>query len=92
MIADPFKVRAHYLRNSFGLDLLASCFPLGIIIDATDTEGFETLRLIKLIRLVRVQRLSRKLAQLLGGSVALRILFTLARFVLAAHWLGCARY
>ena len=84
-VTDPRRITRRYLRGWFAIDLV-SCLPLDLIF--SDARGFTLLKTIRMLR-------ARKLLQVSGhlrSSNMLRVVLTLATWLLLAHWAACLFY
>ena len=82
---EPLKVRWHYIRSWFLIDLVAS-IPFEKI--AGGAQGTTALALAKMPRLLRLSRLLKKL-DMFTSARAMRVFSVLIFFLIFTHFVGC---
>jgi len=90
LVTDFRKIRNHYFRTWFFIDLVAS-LPFGIMsyAIASGSEALQVIKLLKAFRLFRMSHLYRAVAALnsLKGPFLVAVLMVF--FGIAAHWFAC---
>ena len=97
VIVEEAKIRQHYLRSGFLIDLMA-CLPYDLLLNAVDTAfgsqdgGYSNIfSILKVMRLFRLGRVARALHRFLENSFAL-LLLMLSFYMIVAHWFACVWY
>jgi hypothetical protein len=95
-INDRAKIRRHYLRRMFAVDVI-STLPLDLLwllwagLDTTAVSAVLVLRMLRLLRMVRLFVIfSRWMRQGSTNTGFLRIIRLAAVIVLLVHWISCA--
>ncbi|XP_023349841.1 potassium voltage-gated channel protein eag isoform X3 [Eurytemora carolleeae] len=92
VVTDQNKIRRHYLRSGFLIDVMA-CLPYDILdsFSAYTSSYTDILSILKLMRLFRLGRVARALHRFLESSFAL-LLLMLSFYMIVVHWFACVWY
>lgn len=90
VITNEKKIRSHYLRSGFVIDLMA-CLPYDALNAFSPNSSFYThiFSILKVMRLFRLGRVARSIQRFLESSFQLLILM-MGFYLIVCHWFACA--